>query len=173
MGTAPIIRDGDLMLVETGAIIEYILGRYGNGRLVPKPGTPEHGRYLLWMHFAEGTAAFGILTEALLQMQSNTIGKPNRFQKLWRERNDRMIPYLEQELSQRAYFAGPEFTGADIMMAYNFNMFERFLRPLTDCKHIKDYCARVFSRPAYAKAMEISLPGGDMANPDPFASRKP
>ena len=55
LGKSPVIQDGDLVLAESGAIIEYLLERHGNGRLVPARGTNEHVRYLHWMHFAEGT----------------------------------------------------------------------------------------------------------------------
>src|SRR6187549_640035 len=56
LGKSPVITDGDLTLAESGAIIEYLVGRYGHGALVPSPGTPARIRYTYWLHFAEGTA---------------------------------------------------------------------------------------------------------------------
>jgi glutathione S-transferase len=160
MGTSPILRDGDVTLVETGAIVEYILGRYGQGRLTPAPGTREHAHYLQWMHFAEGSAAFSYLTEAMLAVAAKGgRGGPrlNGLVKLWRDRNDRTIPYLDDELGRWPYFAGEAFTAADIMMAYTFGVFERFIgRPLSEYANITRYCERVFARPAYLKAAELA-----------------
>src|ERR1700675_985042 len=56
LGKSPVITDGDLTLAESGAIVEYLAGRYGTGKLVPAAGTPEHLRYLYWLHYAEGSA---------------------------------------------------------------------------------------------------------------------
>jgi glutathione S-transferase len=160
MGTSPIIRDGQITMVETGAIVEYILSRYGKGRLTPEPGTPEHAHYLQWMHFAEGSAAFSYLVEAMLAIGTKgDAGSPRQrgLSKLWRDRNDRMLPYLDEELGRWPYFAGAEFTAADIMMAYTFGVFERFIRrPLTDYGNIVRYCETVFARPAYIKAAKLA-----------------
>src|SRR5712692_5843142 len=56
LGKSPVIADGELLLAESGAIVEYLVGRYGNGRLAPAAGTPARVRYLYWMHYAEGSA---------------------------------------------------------------------------------------------------------------------
>lgn len=155
VGTSPIIRDGGLTLVETGAIVDYILGTYGKGRLVPTAGTDDYGRYVQWFHFAEGSAAFSFLTEAILLANAEAGAEPNWLVKLWRDRNDRIIPYVDDELGRRPYFAGAEFTAADIMMAHTFGTYERFLkRPLP--ANITAYCDRVLTRPAYLKAMAIA-----------------
>ena len=56
LGKSPVITDADLTLAESGAIIEYLVGRYGSARLIPAPGTPERLRYTYWLHYAEGSA---------------------------------------------------------------------------------------------------------------------
>ena len=66
LGKSPVIQDGDLVLAESGAIIEYLLERQGNGRLVPARGTNEHVRYLHWMHFAEGTIMLHLVARLYL-----------------------------------------------------------------------------------------------------------
>jgi glutathione S-transferase len=166
MGTSPIIGDGDLRLVETGAIVEYILDRYGNGRLQPERGTRAHALYIQWMHFAEGAAAFGILTEAILQGAAAERPKPGRFLQVWRDRNARMMPYLNDEMGQRPYFCGEAFSAADIMMAYSLQMYERFIpRPLSDYPNLVTYAEKVFARPAYVKAMTIIYPESRSGRP--------
>ncbi len=161
MGTSPILTDGDLTLVETGGIIEYVLDRYGDGRLVPPRGTREYALYLQWIHFAEGGAAFSILTEAILAVASAGRDKPNPFLRVWRDRNERMMPWLNDELGRRAYFCGDAFTAADIAMAYDVSMFERFIpRPLADFPNIVSYRDKVFARPAYVKTMQRLYPQG-------------
>ncbi len=155
MGLSPAIRDGDLVLVESGAIVEYILEKYGKGRFVPKLGTPERPLYLQWMHFSEGTAIASILNEGMFSEGAGT----NRFSTIWRERNERMLNYLNDELGRRPYFAGRDFTGADIMMGYPFGTYERFLRrPLTPYPNIQAYLTRIRARPAYQRAQAIAMP---------------
>jgi glutathione S-transferase len=173
VGTSPIIRDGDLVLMETGAIIEYIVNRYGRGRLAPEPASRDYGLYLQWLHFAEASAALGVMIEANLRptMIDGTL-KPGRAQ-VWHDRNDRILAYLDQELSQRPYIVGESFTAADIMMASNISMFEAMIgRTIAAFKHVTDYSARVFGRPAYIRATEIAYPDGRRAATNPFARRE-
>ena len=66
LGKSPVMQDGDLILPESGAIIEYLLERYGEGRLAPRAGTPERVRYLYWMHFAEGTMMLHLVSRLYL-----------------------------------------------------------------------------------------------------------
>ena len=173
MGTSPVVRDGDLMLTETGGIVEHLVDHYGKGRLSPDPASNDYARYLQWLHFAEGSAAFSILTEAILAptLVDGKL-KPGRAQ-VWRDRNDRMMPWLDEELGLRPYFAGDRFSAADIMMNYNFGLFERFLgRSLEEFVNIADYRGRMQSRPAYLKAQHLAYPDGHRtAANNPFARR--
>jgi glutathione S-transferase len=160
MGVSPMIRDGDEVLIESGAIVEHILQRYGNGRLQPAPGTPEHTRYLQWLHFAEGTAMNGLMNEALINM-SGGAGPQSPMMAMLRGRNDRMMDYIESELGQRDYFAGDYFTAADIMMTFIFPVYKRFVgRPLEHYPNICHYVRRIEARPAYQHAMARANPGG-------------
>jgi len=173
VGVSPIIRDGDLVLMETGAIIEYVVNRCGGGRLAPDPASADYGLYLQWLHFAEGSAALSVMIEANLRptMVDGAL-KPGRAQ-VWHDRNDRILAHLDQELSARPYIVGEDFTAADIMIASNIGMFEGMIgRPLSAFKHLKDYSARVFGRPAYVRAMEIAYPQGRRSMGNPFARRE-
>lgn len=155
MGTSPILTDGGLTLVETAAIIEHLLDRYGNGRLVPPRRTDDYSRYLQWMHFAEGSAAFSLIVEALMRRPKDE--KPNRYMALWHDRNERMAPWLDAELARRPYFAGDEFTACDIMMNYVFGLYGQFARrDLSEFERIAAYRARIAKRPAYVRAMDIA-----------------
>jgi glutathione S-transferase len=160
MGTSPMIRDGDQVLIESGAITEYILERYGRGRLEPKQGTPERVRYLQWMHFSEGMAMSGMMNEALILM-CGVDGATSPVVKMLRSRNDRMFEWINLELGRRPYFVGDEFTAADIMMTFIFPVYERFLqRPLTPFPNIQRYMELIEQRPAYQRAMTRANPGG-------------
>jgi glutathione S-transferase len=160
MGTSPMVRVDGHVLIESGAIVEYILQQYGNGRLEPSRGTAEYVRYLQWMHFSEGMAMSGLMNEALLLMNgadpavSSIIGSLRR-------RNDRMMDYINNELGQWRYFAGAEFTAADLMMSFIFPVYIRFLqRSLEPYKNIMRYVQEVESRPAYERAMARANPNG-------------
>ena len=160
MGTSPMIGDDGQILIESGTIVEYILERYGSGRLVPPRKTPEHTRYLQWMHFSEGMAMSGLMNEGLLLMngadpaQSSILGSLRR-------RNDRMMDYIDGELGRSRYFAGDEFSAADIMMTFIFPVYIRFLqRPLAPYPNIAQYLHRIEARPAYERAMGRANPNG-------------
>jgi glutathione S-transferase len=160
MGTSPMIGDDGQILIESGTIVEYILERYGSGRLVPPRKTPEHTRYLQWMHFSEGMAMSGLMNEGLLLMngadpaQSSILGSLRR-------RNDRMMDYIDGELGRSRYFAGDEFSAADIMMTFIFPVYIRFLqRPLAPYSNIAQYLHRIEGRPAYERAMGRANPNG-------------
>jgi len=158
MPMSPMIRDGDEVLIESGAIVEHILQRYGKGRLEPRADSADRARYIQWMHFSEGTAMNGMMSEALVRMCSEDAVRGPLFGSL-RGRNDRMMDYLDQELALRPYFAGAEFTAADLMMSFIFPVYERFLqRPLAPYPNIVNYMRRIEVRPAYAKAMALANP---------------
>jgi glutathione S-transferase len=161
VGTSPMIRDGATTLIESGAIVEYILERYGRGRLEPERNTPERTRYLQWMHFSEGMAMSGMMNEALILMCGvNAAESP--IVTMLRSRNDRMFDWIDAELGQRPYFAGEEFTAADIMMTFIFPVYKRFVqRPLAPYPNITRYIERIEQRPAYQRAMARANPGGE------------
>jgi glutathione S-transferase len=158
MGTSPMIGDDGQILVESGAIVEYVLERYGSGRLVPARKTPEHTRYVQWMHFSEGMAMSGLMNEALLRMAGADAAQAPVLGSL-RRRNDRMMDYIDDELGKNRYFAGDEFSAADIMMTFIFPVYIRFLqRSLAPYPNAVQYLHRIGGRPAYERAMSRANP---------------
>jgi glutathione S-transferase len=151
LGKAPVIQDGALVLAESGAIVEYLLERYGEGRLMPPRGTPEHVRYLHWMHFAEGT----IMLHLLARLYLSRVGEPAR---AIQARVEGMIgaelDLVEAELGRSAHLAGEAFSGADVQMAFPLE-FSAYVG-LVAGRHgkVRGYLARLQARPAYRRAVE-------------------
>jgi glutathione S-transferase len=151
LGKAPVIRDGDLVLAESGAIVEYLVERHGGGHLVPPRGTREHVRYLHWMHFAEGT----IMLHLLARLYLSRVGEPA---KALQGRVEGMIgqelDLVEAELGRSAHLAGSEFSAADVQMMFPLE-FSAFAR-LTGERHprLHDYLGRMQARPAYRRAVD-------------------
>ena len=165
LGKSPVITDGGLTIAESGAIIEYLVGRYGNGRLIPAAGTPERLRYTYWLHYAEGSLQpmllmkliFGRIEKGPMPFFARPIAKA-----ISRKVNDAFISpnlernfdYLEGELGRAAWFAGEEFSAADIQMS--FPLEAAVARGGLDSKRPKlmAFLDRVHARPAYKKAIE-------------------
>ncbi len=151
LGTAPIITDGDVVLPESGAIIEYIIGKYGNGRLSVKPDAPNYADYLFWFHFANGSMMPSQMRLMFLGMMSNGDDPRAAF---IRDRAETPWKMVEQRLGDSPYFAGDDFTAADIIMGFNLTTMRAFVgRDLADYPNIKAYLARIGERPAYKRAM--------------------
>lgn len=151
LGKAPVIEDGGLVLAESGAIVEYVLERHGGGRLAPGRGTPEHVRYLHWLHFAEGTMMLHLVARLYL----SRVGEAG---KALLARVEGMIgaelDLVEAELARSAHLAGEAFSAADIQMAFPLE-FASFAR-LVGERHpgLRGYLARLQARPAYRRAVE-------------------
>jgi glutathione S-transferase len=151
LGKSPVMQDGDLILPESGAIIEYLIERYGEGQLRPQPGTPEYVRYLFWMHFAEGTAMLHLVSRLYLVRVGEAA-------KAMQERVEVMIgnelDLVEAELGKSAHLAGEDFSAADIQMGFPLE-FAVFAGLASDRhKKLRDYVARMQARPAYRRAIE-------------------
>ncbi|MCD6042831.1 MAG: glutathione S-transferase [Burkholderiales bacterium] len=155
LGKAPVIEDGERVLAESGAIVEYLAERYGGGRLVPARGTSEHVSYLHWLHFAEGTIMLHLVSRlylsrvgeggaALLARVEGMIGAE--------------LDLVEAELGRSAHIAGPEFSAADVQMLFPLE-FAAFAR-LVGERHarLREYLARMQARPAYRRAVEKGGP---------------
>ena len=151
LGKSPVMQDGDLILPESGAIIEYLLERYGEGRLAPRLGTPERVRYLYWMHFAEGTMMLHLVSRLYL----TRVGEAA---KAMQERVEVMIKkeldLVENELGRSAHLAGEDFSAADIQMVFPLE-FAAYARLMGE-QHgkVRAYLARMQARPAYRRAIE-------------------
>ncbi len=163
IGKAPIIRDGDLGLAESGAIVEYIVQRHGDGRLSIPPASPDYPRYLYWMHFAEGSLMTLMLMALVVSRIPEANGSPVK--KRLTTRMEAMLAFVDAEISSRRYFVGDEFTAADVMMLFPFTTMRRFLEyDLSAYKNILAYVERIEARPAFRKAMELSGPDAKAAS---------
>jgi glutathione S-transferase len=158
IGAAPVITDGDLVLAESGAIVEYILAKHGNGRLAPASTHRDFAQYLYWFHFANGTLQAGM--GRLMILNRLKLDSANPILVTSKARVDRAFDLVDARLREADYFAGSEFSAADIMMGFSLTTM-RYFQPyeLGRCPNIVRYLARIGARPAYRRAMEKGDPG--------------
>jgi len=150
LGTAPIITDGEVVLPESGAIIEYIIGRYGDGRLSVGPDAPNYADYLFWFHFANGT----MMPRQMRMMGAQPGAEETPMQRFMRERAESTWDLVDQRLGEAPYFAGDELTAADIIMVFVLTTMRAFAqRDLAAYPNIRAYLKRIGARPAYQSAM--------------------
>jgi glutathione S-transferase len=158
IGSAPVITDGDLVLAESGAIVEYIIAKYGNGRLTLPPSHPDFAQYLYWFHFANGTLQAGM--GRLMMLNRLKLDSDNPILVTSKARVDRAFDLVDARVREAEYLAGKEFTAADIMMGFSLTTM-RYFQPydLGRCPNVVKYLARIGARPAYRRAMEKGDPG--------------
>jgi glutathione S-transferase len=157
MGIAPVITDGDLILAESGAIIDYVIATYGCGRLTVGADRANFADYLFWFHFANGTMMPAEMSRVIFAMLGLTDGSP--ITEMLKDRSRRAFALVESRLRDVPYLAGDEFTAADIMMLFPLTTMRAFApRDLSALPHIKAYLQRIGERPAYRRAMEKGDP---------------
>jgi glutathione S-transferase len=164
LGKSPVITDGDKVLAESGAIIEYLANSYGGGKWAPAPGTPERLHYSYFLHYAEGSLMPILLMKlvfarlparmpALLRPVAHMIsGGAEKV--LIAPQLANHLPFLEAELARRDWFAGDTISGADIQMS--FPLEAAATRAGLDSRYPKllAFLDRIHARPAYKKAIE-------------------
>ena len=169
LGKSPVISDGTHTVAETGAIVEYLLERHGGGGLLPPAGSDEHLRYRYWLHFAEGSAMPPLLMKLVFDRIATSpmpfFAKPivkavcrkALDAAVWPNLN-RQLDFMEAELGRSAWFAGPDLSGADIMMS--FPVEAAAMRAGLDAKRPKlmAFLKRIHERPAYRRALERGGP---------------
>jgi glutathione S-transferase len=158
IGAAPVITDGDLVLAESGAVVEYIIAKYGNGRLALNSSHRDFAQFLYWYHFANGTlqAAMGrgLILNRVKPADDNPVLLASK------ARIDRAFDLVDARTREAEYLAGAEFTSADIMIGFSLTTMRYFLPyGLGRCPNIVRYLARIGARPAYRRAMEKGDPG--------------
>jgi glutathione S-transferase len=158
IGAAPVITDDDLVLAESGAVVEYIVGKYGNGRLTPTSGHRDFSHFLYWFHFANGTLQANMGRNMILNRLK--LPEDNPVLLATKARVDRAFDLIEARTGEAEYLAGSEFTAADIMMGFSLTTMRYFLPyDLARCPNILGYLRRIGQRPAYRRAMEKGDPG--------------
>ncbi|MES2496270.1 MAG: glutathione S-transferase family protein [Pseudomonadota bacterium] len=154
-GTAPVITDGDLVLGESAAIVEYIDATYGDGRLSIRPGAPGYADYLFWFHFANGS----LMPSAMIDMIASVAGGGELLDAL-RARLDRAYAQIEARLGEATWLAGDEFSAADILSVFPLTTMRLFApRDLAPYPNIRAYLQRIGARPAFQRAMAKADPG--------------
>lgn len=158
IGAAPVITDGDLVLAESGAIVDYIMAKYGQGRLVLGPDDPDFAQFLYWFHFANGTLQAGM--GRLMILNRLKLAADNPMLLATRARVDRAFDLVDARLREVEYLAGRTFTTADIMMGFSLTTM-RYFQPydLSRCPSVVAYLGRIGARQAYRRAMEKGDPG--------------
>jgi glutathione S-transferase len=165
LGKSPVLTDGDRTLAESGAILEYLVDTYGNGRLVPSKGTPQYRDYRYFMHYAEGslmpflllklifrkvaTAPMPFFVKPIAKKIAGTVSgqfvDPNL---------KRHLAFLNDHLTKHAWFAGDELSAADIQMSFPVESAVARARDIADVGKLTDFVKRIKDRPAFQKAIE-------------------
>ena len=164
LGKSPVITDGDRTLAESGAILEYLVETYGNGRFRPAPGTPEKIDYTYFLHYAEGSLMPLLLMKLIfsripsrlpffMKPVGRAIAKGANTTLLDPQIGSHFM-FLEGELGKREWFAGAEFSAADIQMSFPLEAARA--RGGLDGKRprLMAYLEKIHARPAYLRALE-------------------
>ncbi|HEV2287138.1 MAG TPA: glutathione S-transferase [Steroidobacteraceae bacterium] len=163
LGKSPVVTDGAHTLAESGAIFEYLLDTYGNGRLRPAAGTPERLRYTYWLHYAEGSAMPPLLMKLVFTRLPR--GAPALLRPLVRRIAASVqegfvdpqirthVEFWEGELGKSAWFAGDGFTAADVQMSFPLEA-AAARGGLALGPGIVSFLERIHARPAYQRALE-------------------
>lgn len=158
IGTAPVITDGELVLAESGAVVEYVVAKYGKGRLALAPGHPDFAQFLYWYHFANGTLQAQMGRNMILNRLN--LADDNPVLQAARARVDRAFDHVNARLGEAKHLAGNEFTSADIMIGFSLTTMRYFMPyDIQRYRNIVRYLADIAKRPAYRRAMEKGDPG--------------
>jgi glutathione S-transferase len=165
LGKSPVLVDGDNTLAESGAVLEYLVERYDAARaFAPSPGTSEHLRYRYWLHYAEGSAmppmllslVFARIKKAPMPFFARPIARSIADKTLRTFVNPQVklhLDYMETELGQHRWFAGDDFTAADIQMSFPIEA-AAARAGLQNYPHLADFLTRIHARPAYQRALQ-------------------
>ncbi|MEW6022392.1 MAG: glutathione S-transferase [Pseudomonadota bacterium] len=165
LGKSPVITDDGTVVAESGAIVEYLVERYGNGRLVPAAGTPEKLKYTYYLHFAEGSAMSPLLMKLVFDRIENgpmpffvkpiARGIARKVKEGFVNPNiQAQLDYLESELKARPWFAGSEFSAADIQMSFALEAAASRGGLGAQYPQLSGFLQRIHARPAYQRALE-------------------
>src|SRR6202050_5242679 len=164
LGKSPVIVDGDVTVAESGAIIEYLVGKYGAGRLIPAAGTAQRLRYTYWLHYAEGSAMPPLLLKLVCDRVANSpapwpisavarrIAKTVQTSFIGPQLT-RHLDYMNSELAAHTWFAGEEFTAADVQMSFPLEAAASRAGLNASRPHLMAFLDRIHARPAYRQAL--------------------
>jgi glutathione S-transferase len=164
LGKSPVITDGEVTVAESGAIVEYLVDTYGAGRLKPAAGTAEHRRYVYWLHFAEGSAMPPLLMKLVFDkvrgakvpffVKPVVKGVADQVTRAYIAPNlQRLFAFMEAELNARPWFAGDEFSAADIQMSFPLEAAQARAGLDAGYPKLLAWLAGIHARPAYQRAL--------------------
>ncbi len=176
LGKSPVITDGDLTVAESGAIVEYLVDKYDDGRLLPAEGTPERLAYTYWLHYAEGTF-MPLMILSLIMHKIETAPMPFFVKSIakgivakvrggYLGANTKLnLEYMEAALGKSRWFCGEDFTAADIQMSFVLEAAEVRTNLTSDYPGLAEFLKTIRAMPAYRKGIEMGGPyalmGGD------------
>jgi glutathione S-transferase len=149
LGKSPVITDDGAVIFESGAIIEYLVRRYGNGRFAPAMGTKEYDRYIQFLHYAEGSAMLPLMLRLYVGRLGDA-GAP--LQPRIQSEMANHLGFLDESLRGRDWFVGNDLTGADVNLSFvaQFGVMANGRDPYPNLTQFVD---RVEARPAYQRAI--------------------
>jgi glutathione S-transferase len=157
LAKAPMLGDGERILIESGAIFEYVLGRYGEApgvpKLAPKQTDPDWPDYLQWLHFAEGSAMLPMLLDHFEKAGLCGPVGTSPMAAMARSEMDRLYKALDGILAKQEWMAGPRFTAADVMMGWFIEMIA-FRGEIGPYPALQRYVGKIQARPAHQRAMQ-------------------
>lgn len=165
LGKSPVITDGDLTVAESGAIIEYLVETYDQGHLAPARGTPERLRYTYWLHYAEGSAMLPLLLKLVFNRVETApmpfFAKPFA-RGIARQVKGKFVEpqilqhlnYMNNELAATGWFAGAEFSAADVQMSFPLEAAAARGGLDKQWPHLMSFLERVHDRPAYKRTLQ-------------------
>ena len=165
LGKAPVITDGDKTIAESGAIIEYLMYEYDDGRLRPEEGTDERLAYNYWLHYAEGSfAPLMILSLVLSRIEEAPMpfflrpvakGIAGKVREGYLDANvSRNLAFMDATLKKSRWFCGSMFSAADVQMSFALEAAEVRTNLTDDYPHLAAFLETIRARPAYKRALD-------------------
>lgn len=169
LGKSPVIVDAAVTVAESGAIVEYLVDRYGDGRLIPPVGSAERLRYIYWLHYAEGSAMPPLLMKLVFDRISTTpmVWPASAIARriaatvqrsLIAPNLTRHLDYMEAELDAHPWFAGEEFTAADVQMSFPLEAAVSRAGLNSSRPNLMGFLDRIHARDAYQRALKRGGP---------------
>ena len=169
LGKSPVVTDGDVVLAESGAILETLVERHGNGRFAPPAGSPERLRYRYWLHYAEGSAmpplllklVFDKIESSKMPFFAKPIAKAISAKTKQAFINPQIklhLDYMESELATSTWFAGEEISAADVQLSFPIEAARARGGLDSSRPRLMAWLERIHARPAYQRALQRGGP---------------
>jgi glutathione S-transferase len=151
LGKSPVLGDGELVLAESGAIVDYLVTRYGRGRLAPSHDDPAWPRYVFWLHFAEGSLMPWLVMDLLVTSGIVPGVDPGPLAPMLAQEIARTVQWIDDEFEGREFAAGDVFSAADVMLTFALQT-AKGRGALEGTRNLVPYLERMTARDAYLRA---------------------